>query len=147
ILVNASSVMTLVVDNNSVGGITSIAFSDPFPAGMVVAPAPGFTSTCGGTPSGNTAGSTTFSLTGGAIAAAGGSCTITMNVTSATAGSYANQTNGATSSVSATPGPRSNIATLTVNLSPPTVAKSFAASPVGINTDVVMTVTLTNPNT
>ena len=42
------------------------------------------------------------------------------------------QTNGATSSVSATPGPRSNIAVLTVNLAAPTVAKSFAPATVGM---------------
>src|SRR5439155_24263228 len=54
--------------------------------------------------------------------------------------------NGATSSVSATPGPRSNIAVLTVNLAAPAVAKSFAPATVGINVDSVLTITLTNPN-
>jgi uncharacterized repeat protein (TIGR01451 family) len=148
ITVGSSSTMTIVIENNNgANSISALAFSDPFPAGLVVAATPALTNTCGGTITGGTAGSTTLSLAGGALAA-NATCTITIAVTSATAGTYSNQTNGATSTqTGATPGPRSNIAALTVNLQAPTVAKSFATSPIGINTDVAMTITLTNPNT
>src|SRR5260221_76295 len=147
ILGGGPSQLPFVVENNNSAGIVGIAFSDAFPAGMSVAPPPASPSTCGGAPTGNTAGSTTFSLTGGAIAAANGTCQIQMNVTVATQGSYANQTSGATSTTTgASPGPRSNIATLTVNLAVPAVAKTFTPATVGTNVDSVLTVTLTNPN-
>src|SRR5258708_6115302 len=40
VLVNVDSTMTIVVENNHTAGITTIAFSDAFPAGLVVGPAP-----------------------------------------------------------------------------------------------------------
>ncbi|HET7401199.1 MAG TPA: hypothetical protein VFJ62_05440, partial [Usitatibacter sp.] len=147
VTVGGTSTLSLTVENNNgASAITALAFSDAFPAGLVVAPAPALTNTCGGSVSGATAGSATIGLAGGTLAA-NARCTITVAVTSATAGVYANQASGATSAeTGATPGPKSNIALLTVNLPAPTVAKSFAASPVGINTDVAMTITLTNAN-
>ncbi|HET9577237.1 MAG TPA: hypothetical protein VFP44_05380, partial [Usitatibacter sp.] len=147
ITMGSSSTLSITVENNNgSSAISNVAFSDAFPSGMVVAAAPALTNTCGGTVGGATAGSTSINLSGGALAA-NAKCTITIAVTATAAGSYSNQTSGATSTeTGATPGPRSNIAVLAVNLPAPTVAKSFATSPVGINTDTAMTITLTNPS-
>ncbi|HWH42909.1 MAG TPA: hypothetical protein VNU21_23880, partial [Usitatibacter sp.] len=147
VTVGGTSTLGITVENNNgANAISALAFSDAFPTGLVVAASPALTNTCGGSVSGATAGSGTIALAGGTLGT-NARCTITVAVTSATAGAYANQTSGATSTeTGATPGPKSNIAVLTVNLPAMTVAKSFAASPVGINTDVAMTITLTNAN-
>lgn len=93
ILVGGVSTLTFTITNpNQTNAISGLAFSDTFPtapgAGMVVAAAPGASSTCGGaftfTPTA-AAGSITFPTTGTATLAAGASCTVTVNVTAPTA--------------------------------------------------------------
>ena len=149
ITVGGTSTMTVVVNNNHTAGITLLAFSDTFPAGMQVAATPALTNSCGGTVTGATAGSTALSLASGAIATANGSCTITVAVTTTGAGLFSNTTSGATTSQTGTtsPGPVSNTAVLTVNLAVPNVAKSFSPATVATNASSTLTITLTNPNT
>jgi uncharacterized repeat protein (TIGR01451 family) len=88
ISVGDTSQLTLTLSNSNAGAITDVADSDTFPAGLVVANPNGLTSTCGGTATA-IAGSGSESLSGGAIAGAS-SCTISLDVTSLTGGTYTN---------------------------------------------------------
>lgn len=151
---NGSTTLTLSVTNNGLVGITGVGLTDLFPAGLVLASPTGLSpaSPCGGTldawngssASALAAGAGGLRLSGGAIATPGGSCSFSVNVTSATAGSYANTASGASSSLGST-GPASNTATLLV-LAPPTVAKSFSPTTIGKNQSSLLTLTLGNPN-
>lgn len=146
--------LTFVVTNNGSVGITSLAFTDLFPPGLVlaspVALAP--VAACGGTveswngsaASVLTAGAPGLRLSGGALATAGASCSFSVNVTVASAGSYDNTTSGVSSSLGTT-GPVSNTANLRV-LAPPVPAKAFSPSTIGRGQSSRLIVTLANPN-
>ena len=138
-----SSTLTLTLSNaNSIAGTLSAPLVDALPSGMTVS-APGST-TCGGTVTGSK-GSTAVVLTGGTIPASG-SCTVTVSVTAADAGSYVNSiaagglqtSNGSCASAA--------VATLTVT---PTVAPSLSKSfsPATITAGGTSTLTLTLSNT
>ena len=158
-----ASTMSFVVTNNYTAAVTGLAFSDTFPPGMQIASPPGAASNCsatlessnnGSTWGAVTAGHTYFRMRAAASVAAGASCTATVRVTTTIEGGFDNQSTGAFyTSPSAgaaqpnVPGPKSNIVTLTVNLNPPTVSKSFSATVVPANAPVTMSVTVTNPNT
>src|SRR5258708_19717656 len=134
--------MSLTITNNAtVGGVTTLAFSDTFPSGLVVAATPARTNTCGGTVTGATAGSGAVSLANGAIAAAGGTCTITMAVTSNAQGVYNNQTSGVSSNM-ASVGSASNVATYIVA----GMTKTFAPNTAGPGDVTRLTVTIFNPS-
>lgn len=157
IALNGTATLTFTITNNTAAAITGVTFDDLFPAGLVTANPPTLNpaSPCGGTLSswdGTTAGALSgtggdpgIRLTGGAIATAGGTCTFTINVTSATAGVYTNTADGVDSNESSPAGPVSNTATLSV-LGAPTVAKAFSPATIGMGQTSTLTVTLTNPN-
>jgi uncharacterized repeat protein (TIGR01451 family) len=105
--------LTLTLSNsNTISGLTGVGVSDAFPAGLYVA-AGTPSSTCGGTLSGATQGSSAFALNGGALSPSG-SCTITIPVTSGQPGVYGNTSSGVSSNETGGPGTVSNTATLTV---------------------------------
>src|SRR6185437_5760379 len=82
----------------------------------------------------------------GATIPASGSCTVTVNVQAAAAGSYPNTLNaGDITTTNAGANTASASATLNV-LGVLTAAKAFAPSSIGTNDTSVLTVTLTNPN-
>lgn len=91
---NDTSTMTIKINNPMSETVTGLNFTDTFPAGLTVASSPNVTySGCGGgtfspAPSG---GETSLSFSGATIAA-GGTCTITINVTATTEGTYNNTT-------------------------------------------------------
>jgi uncharacterized repeat protein (TIGR01451 family) len=91
----AASVMSITLENTNLNAATNIAFNDIYPAGLVNTATPGVTNSCGGTATA-VAGDNSLILSGGTLAA-GATCTITANVTSAVAGAYVNST-GAISS-------------------------------------------------
>lgn len=154
---NGTAGMSITITNNSILALTGLTFDDLFPAGLVTANPPAVTpaAPCGGTLSswnGTTAGALSpgggnpgIRLTGGGIAAPGGTCSFTVNVSAASAGVYANTTGGATSNETSPAGPGSNTATLTV-LAPPVAAKAFSPSTIGKGQNSTLTVTLTNAN-
>ena len=74
---------------------------------------------------------------------AGGSCTITVSVTGATAGAKDNTTSAVTSTEGGAGGTAS--ASLMV-VAPPTIAKSFGAASIAVNGTTTLTFLLTNPN-
>lgn len=153
--VDGAATMSLTITNNTAGTITGMTFDDLFPAGMVTANPVSLSSTCGGTVNawdGTTASALTatggdvgIQLTGGGIATVSGTCLITVDVTSATAGDYANTTSGVDSTESTPAGPVSNTATLSV-LAPPTVSKAFLPATIGKGQTSTLTVTLNNSN-
>src|SRR5439155_5993114 len=83
---NATSVLTITLTNPNASAITGAAFTDTYPANLVnTASASGATTCAGGTVTAANGGAS-VALSGGTIPATG-SCTVTVNVTSATAGS------------------------------------------------------------
>ena len=139
-----TSTMTLVVTNSAAIALTDVAFTDPFPSGMIVAPVPNLSSTCGGTLSGGGGGNNFLNLASGAMAASS-SCTITVDVTTSLPGTFDNGTSGVEANETGAPGLGSNIARLTV-LSPPSISKAFSPGAIGVNGISTLTFTLTNLN-
>ncbi|MBI4293686.1 MAG: DUF11 domain-containing protein [Betaproteobacteria bacterium] len=106
-----SSVLTVTLTNPTGSAVTSVAFTDTYPSGLVNTASAGGATTCGGTVTAANGGNS-LALSGGTIPASG-SCTVTVNVTSATAGSYANSTGTVTHSLGSI---SAASATLTVNV-------------------------------
>ena len=118
-------------------------FTDDFPGGMVVAPEPDASTTCGGTVSA-TAGGTTVEFSDGAIEE-GETCTVAVNVRALRAGTLENTSSGLKARFipGATPAAE---ATLTVDpAAAPGFAKAF--SPARIAPGDVSTLTFTIDNT
>ena len=112
------------LNNDAAVGATSISLSDTLPADVVVADAPNAATTCGGGVLTAPAGGDTLAFTGGAVAAAGGACAISVDVTSAVAGSYSNGPEAVTSSLGASTPVQ---ATLTVTAADaPVFSKEFS---------------------
>jgi hypothetical protein len=105
---------------------TGLAFTDALPAGVVVAPAPDAATTCTGGTLTAVAGTGVISYTGGSVAA-GASCTVSADVTSAAAGSYLNTSGELTSSLG-TSGTASD--TLGVVGGELALSKTFSSDPV-----------------
>ncbi len=115
------STLTLTITNpNTTVDLTGVAVSDTFPAGMTVATPPNASNTCGGTFEPN-AGDSSIALSDGTIAA-GGTCTLTVDVTSSTLGDSVNTTGNVTS----TNGGTGNTATATLTVG--SIALSSIAS-------------------
>lgn len=149
IIENGSSVLTVTLTNPGGSDVTGVAFTDSYPAGLVNATPASGASTCGGTVTAADGGSS-LALSGGTIPAAG-SCTVTVNVTSATAGSYLNSTgtittdsgniaaSTATLTVDPPPNPRFNacdVGTTCNNATPPSQIKTKIAG-ANFNLDIV----------
>lgn len=142
--VDGTATLSFIITNNTPAAITGMEFTDTYPVDLVNAATPGVTNTCGGTITA-VAGAGSLSLSDGGIVAVGGTCAISVDVTSATMGDYANTSDGVNSNESSPAGPVSNTAVLSV-LAPPTVTKAFSSSPIGIGQTSTLTVTLANPN-
>ena len=110
--------LTYVLDNEAQVSATSVSLSDTLPTGIVVASEPNAQTTCGGTLLAP-AGGGEISLSGGSV---NDTCTISVDVTSAAAGSYPNIPESGTSSLGTS---RSVETTLTVD---PAVAPGFTQS-------------------
>ncbi len=108
-----ASVMSVTLQNTNLAAATGVAFNDVYPVNMVNTAAPGVTNTCGGVATA-AAGGNSLQLSGGTIPS-GGSCTVTVNVTSAISGAYNNSTGGVTSAEGYTGDPAT--ATLSVGVS------------------------------
>ncbi|MBS0556292.1 MAG: S8 family serine peptidase [Proteobacteria bacterium] len=143
IVTGGSSSLTLTLSNsNSLPAILSANLIDAMPSGLVASNA---ATTCTGGAGASLGGSGSSLILGnGAAIPAGGSCTLTADVTSSAAGSYTNtipagalQTNAGNAAAAS--------ASLTVTgISAPTVSKAFA--PTSINTGAASTLTITLSN-
>ena len=140
--VNDPSVLTITFTNPNATDVTGIAFTDAYPGGLVNTATPAGATTCAAGSVTAVAGGSSVAFSGGTVTF-GTSCTVMVNVTSAVAGSYLNNTGNITTTNAGTIAGAS--ATLTV-LAHPTVAKAFAPNPTGINAPSVLTITLGNTN-
>jgi hypothetical protein len=143
IALNGTTNLTFTLNNPSeTVDQSGVAFTDALPAGLVVATPNGLTNTCAGSVTA-TAGSGAINLSGGSIAA-GGTCTIGVNVTGTTGG-VKNNTTDAISSTNGGTGATSNTATVTV-VQPVTISKAFGASKILLNGTTSLAFTLNNPS-
>ena len=124
---------------NASTALTGIGFTDNFPAGLAVYASPGVNNTCGGTVSANAA-ATVFGLSDVSIAA-GGSCTISVNVVGTSLG-VKNNTTGNISANESGPGGTSNTATVTVVQAATTSAVTVSPNPVQYSDKVTLMATL-----
>jgi hypothetical protein len=144
------STLTITLANNNASAATlSAALTDSFPSGLVVAATPAASTTCGGAVTA-VAGAASVSLaTSGSAIPANGSCTVTVSVTSATAGSYVNTIAAGALQTSAgnnTTAANATLAVTTPALVAPTIAKAFAPTLVSAGTPSTLTITLANSN-
>jgi uncharacterized repeat protein (TIGR01451 family) len=148
----APAQLTITLGNTSGGPLTlTSAFVDSLPTTTVTSPAGGAMVVAspnglGGTCSGVTAaaGSATITTASGSVVPAGG-CTIVVNVSAPSSGTYTNTipAGAATTATSISPAP----ATASINVyAAPTIAKAFAPSPIAPGGTSTLTFTLTNPN-
>ena len=121
------SVSTLVftITNSAAVGVRNLSFTDTLPAGMTLASPTAASSTCGGS-LGATAGGSTITFTGGEIRQAT-SCTVSVNVTASSPGTYTNVSGDLTSDAGNS---GSATANLTVATNRPGFRKSFSPSTV-----------------
>ncbi|NVN90475.1 MAG: DUF11 domain-containing protein [Desulfuromonadales bacterium] len=144
--VGGPSLMSIVVANPASNSalVTGVSFSDSYPAGLVNAS--GGTISCTGGSSGSltggVAGGNSIGMTGGSIAA-GGSCTISVSVTSATPAVYTNTTGMLTSTNGGTGG----TASATLSVGRPTITKAFSPATINAGGTSTVTFTLTNLGT
>lgn len=93
IFINAgeTSQLRITLQNSNLTDATNVAFTDNYPANLVNVTPLAITNSCGGTITAATAAPWSLALSGGTIPA-GGSCTITADVTSSVDSAYINQT-------------------------------------------------------
>ena len=146
IFTNGTSALTLSLGNPNSGALTLTAlFTDVLPTNVLVAATPNIRGTCAGTVT-TAAGAGTITYANGATIPSGG-CTIIVDVTSGTAGSYTNTlattaliTDGGSPALPTTAG-------LVVNtLTPPTVLKSFNPGTINPGSTSRLTLSLGNGN-
>ena len=130
------STLTYRIDNAAnVFEVGSLAFTDDFPDGLAVAGTPNASTTCGGTFAPAEA-ETSLAFSGGSVAA-GGTCTVSVDVLASRAGALTGTSGDLTSDLPDTaPGAA---ATLTVREAPLSVSMSFA--PTAIRAGVVSRLT------
>ena len=122
--INAGAISTLTItlsNANATVATLSAPLVDSLPAGLVVAPTPNASTTCGGGTSVTaTAGGNTVTLPSGRSIPASGSCTVSVDVTAALAGSYVNTLLVGALQTSNGNNPAAAVATLTtVSVLPP----------------------------
>jgi hypothetical protein len=141
IALNGAAKLTFTITNPSANNapLTGLAFTDNLPSGLVVASPPNVTNTTGGSVSG-TAG--TINLTGGTLAP-NSTATITVTVTSGTAGTYNNA--ATVTSTESGPGTAATASLTVVAPQPPIISKAFDSTAVPLNGTTRLTFTIANP--
>lgn len=142
--VGGTSTLTFTINNPNSLTVTGLVFGDTYPAGLVNAATPSVTNTCGGVTTGGVAGGNSIGLSGGSVAG-GGTCTVTVRVTSSTTGNYVN-TSSTIASTNAGTGPAANATLVVLNTAPPSLTKAFAANPIRVGTSSTLSIVLSNSN-
>ncbi len=140
IAIGGVSTLTFAIDNSlSTSAATGLDFTDNLPAAVVIAtPANASTDCTGGTLTA-TDGTNVITYTGGSVAA-GASCTVSVDVTSSTAGSHVNTSGDLTSSLG-----NSGSANDTLQVNPPPgFSKTFGPNPILTNGTSTLTFTIDN---
>jgi LPXTG-site transpeptidase (sortase) family protein len=135
ILAGSTSTLTFTIENPNIDQpLSGVVFTDTFPAGMVVADPTGASTYGCGAPTYTLAiGAGSISFSGGTMAA-GGTCTVTVNVTGPTEGSYSNTTKAVTAIINGSPvGTDTASDTLDVEAPNPAIVllKQVSTSPAG----------------
>ena len=141
ILPGDTTTLTLTLNNPTAFALSNVAFTDNFPSNLLVATPNALNNGCGGTA---TAASGVVSLTGGSMIA-GGSCSITLDVTSNIPGTYNNTSSGVSSIETGTAGASSNTASLTV-VTKPSITKAFSPTSIVAGGTSTLTLQINNPN-
>jgi uncharacterized repeat protein (TIGR01451 family) len=137
----STSLQFTIQNNNAATSLSGVAFSDTLPAGLVVSTPNGLTGACGGGTITAVAGSGSVSLSGGTLPSSS-SCNFSVNVTGTSAGTKNNTTGQVTSVEGGTGGTAS--ASIAV-VAPPSIAKAFNPTAIGVNGTSTLTFTITNP--
>jgi uncharacterized repeat protein (TIGR01451 family) len=143
------SILTITLSNPSASVATLTApLVDTLPNGVLVAPIPNVTTSCGGAGAPlAVAGGSTVTLPAGRSIPANGSCTVIVNVTAALGGTYINTIVAGALVTSTGVNLAPAIATLTVIvLPPPTLSKAFNPSIINAGGISTLTITLSNPS-
>jgi uncharacterized repeat protein (TIGR01451 family) len=145
IMRNDTSQLSITIgDMDTSAGDSNLSFTDTYPAGLVNATVPAASSTCGGIVTA-VPGDGSFTFSGGNTASS--TCTVTVNVTSASVGSYVNTLPAQSVTTMQTMNLVDVSATLDVTeLTAPGVAKAFNPTSVTPGETSTLTITLTNPN-
>jgi uncharacterized repeat protein (TIGR01451 family) len=139
-LTGTTSLTFTVANPNSALALHGLAFTDNLPAGLVVAPVPNLTNTCGGTATAN-AGAGVVSLSGGTVASSA-SCTVSVTIQGTTAGAKNNSV-----SISSTEGGAGNVSNASITVvSPANLSKSFGSASIPLNGSTSLTFTVQNNN-
>jgi uncharacterized repeat protein (TIGR01451 family) len=136
-----TSTLTFTVTNTSeLGSKAGWSFTDNLPAGLTVANPAGVGGTCDADTAA-TAGGTSVAITNGNLTAGETSCTITVQVTSTTAGTYTNGPDNVTTSGLNTPG------TTTVNFTDPSFTTSKTVDKTTVHPGDTLTYSVAVKNT
>lgn len=137
---NTPITLIFTIDNSAnAAPATALAFSDSLPAGLVIASPANATKNCaGGTLTAND-GAATISYSGGSVAA-NASCTISVDVSAMSPGSYSNVSSALTSGF----GNSGTAADSLIATVPPGFAKAFAPDSVGVGVASTLTFTIDN---
>jgi uncharacterized repeat protein (TIGR01451 family) len=143
--VGGTSTLTFTLTNPSANtvALSGVSFTDSLPSGLVVSSSNGLSDSCGGAAAAS-AGGGSVSLTGGSIAPAS-SCTVSVDVTGTTVGTFTDGT-GAVSSTNGGTGNTATAALTVAAVGPPSIAKAFSPSRVSVGGTSALTFTLTNPS-
>jgi len=150
--VDTPSRLTITLGNsNATGDGLSAPLTDTFPPGLVVAPNPNSSTTCGGAVTATPGAASVALAAAGSIIPGNSSCRVDVDVQAAAAGDFANTLPaGALQTLGGGPNVAAAAATLTVVPSgvplPPTVAKTFEPAMVPIGSSSTLTITLGSDN-
>jgi uncharacterized repeat protein (TIGR01451 family) len=135
------STLTITLINPTGAILSNANVTDPLPPGLIVAATPSVVNNCGGSV-GAAAGSSNVVISSASIPAAN-VCTITVNVTSNTVGSYNNII--AAGALTTSGGSNASIAQADLNVASPQISKGFTPAVVAVNGVSTLTITLSNP--
>ena len=142
-----ASTLTVTFTNGNAFDLTSVSFSDALPGGLALASSPAPATTCTFTGYSLTLASNTLTIAGGDIPPKS-SCTVTVSVSSSTAGSFTNSiAAGSLQTGPAGGNAAASSAALTVTApNPATVSASFSPASVSQNVASTLTISLGNSN-
>lgn len=142
------STLTITLSNPvAVPATLSADLVDLLPTGLVVATVSNASTTCGGAVLAN-AGSSSITLSNGAVIPPNATCTVSVDVAADVAGTYVNTIPAGALQTDQGNNANAAEATLTVSVpaGPPTIAKAFAPSTVAAGGTTTLTITLGNGN-
>ena len=140
-----NSLLTFTLTNSNASALTSCNFTDAL-SGFAVSSPPSIGGTCTGVTNSPALATSATALNLTVPSLSNGSCTITVPVTSGTAGTFTNAASGVKCSQTSTAGTAAASAQVTFNKLPISLVKSAGQLTVPPGSPVTWTVTYSNPN-